>query len=52
MKNKENFAVELFRELKEELNIKIDIRLLLKATNFILLEFFYEEFINDIIFIL
>ena len=27
LKNNENFAVALFRELKEELNIKIDIKI-------------------------
>ena len=38
LKNNENFAVALFRELKEELNIKIDIS---KLSNF---EFFKHQY--------
>ena len=38
LKNKENFAVALFRELKEELNIKIDIN---KLSNY---EFFKHQY--------
>ena len=38
LKNNENFAVALFRELKEELNIKIDIN---KLSNY---EFFKHQY--------
>ena len=42
LKNNENFTVALFRELKEELNIKIDIS---KSTNYKFFKHKYRSFL-------